>query len=120
MMSDQPSGTIEREHDLRVLIANERPDRLAVVTDILTRLGIPDGTYDQLDAGSPYAYDEQALLFCPLHLPDPRHEGFEAAMHDELTALIEAAEGRTLALFTSWRAMRAAAAGGRPRPSHSA
>ena len=30
-------------------------------------------------------------------------------MHDELAALIEAAEGRTLALFTSWRAMTAAA-----------
>jgi ATP-dependent DNA helicase DinG len=30
-------------------------------------------------------------------------------MHDELEALIRAAGGRTLALFTSWRAMRAAA-----------
>jgi ATP-dependent DNA helicase DinG len=29
-------------------------------------------------------------------------------MHDELEALIKAAGGRTLALFTSWRAMRAA------------
>jgi response regulator NasT len=38
-MSDQPSGTGERDHELRVLIANERPDRLAVVTHILTRLG---------------------------------------------------------------------------------
>jgi ATP-dependent DNA helicase DinG len=73
------------------------------------RLGLPDGSYDQLDVGSPYAYDEQALLYCPVHLPDPRHADFEPAMHAELTALIEAAEGRTLALFTSWRAMRAAA-----------
>ena len=73
------------------------------------RLGLAGGTYDQLDVGSPYAYDEQALLYCPLHLPDPRRPEFEAAMHDELVALIEAAEGRTMALFTSWRAMRAAA-----------
>lgn len=73
------------------------------------RLGLAPGSYDQLDVGSPYAYDEQSLLYCPLHLPDPRHADFEAAMHDELVALIEAAEGRTLALFTSWRAMRAAA-----------
>jgi ATP-dependent DNA helicase DinG len=36
-------------------------------------------------------------------------------MHDELAALIEAAEGRTLALFTSWRAMTAAADAMRPR-----
>jgi ATP-dependent DNA helicase DinG len=73
------------------------------------RLGLPDGTYDQLDVGSPFAYDEQALLYCPLHLPDPRQPDFEPQMHDELARLIEAAEGRTLALFTSWRAMRAAA-----------
>jgi ATP-dependent DNA helicase DinG len=73
------------------------------------RLGVPAGSYDQLDVGSPYAYDEQALLYCPLHLPDPRDPSFEAAMHEELLALIMAAEGRTLALFTSWRAMGAAA-----------
>ncbi|HLI54620.1 MAG TPA: ATP-dependent DNA helicase [Acidimicrobiales bacterium] len=73
------------------------------------RLALPAGSYDQLDVGSPYAYDEQALLYCPVHLPDPRDEKFEAAMHDELVALIEAAGGRTLGLFTSWRAMKAAA-----------
>ncbi len=73
------------------------------------RLGLASGTYDQLDVGSPYSYEEQALLYCPLHLPDPRQAEFEPAMHDELVALIEAAEGRTMALFTSWRAMRAAA-----------
>ncbi|HET9078126.1 MAG TPA: ATP-dependent DNA helicase [Acidimicrobiales bacterium] len=79
------------------------------------RLGLEDATFDQLDVGSPYAYEEQALLYCPLHLPDPRHADFEAAMHDELVALIQAAEGRTMALFTSWRAMRAAAEAVRKR-----
>jgi ATP-dependent DNA helicase DinG len=73
------------------------------------RLGLPLGSYDTLDVGSPYAYDEQALLYCPLHIPDPRSPGYQEAMLAELTALIEAAEGRTLALFTSWRAMTAAA-----------
>lgn len=82
------------------------------------RLGLPDGSYDQLDVGSPYAYDEQALLYCPLHLPDPRDPDFESAMHDELVALIEAAQGRTLALFTSWRAMRAAADQAKKRLSY--
>jgi ATP-dependent DNA helicase DinG len=71
------------------------------------RLGLPAGSYDQVDVGSPFSYDEQSLLYCPLHLPDPRDARFETAMQDELVALIEAAEGRTLALFTSWRAMRA-------------
>jgi ATP-dependent DNA helicase DinG len=81
------------------------------------RLGMGDGTYEQLDVGSPFAYDEQALLYCPVHLPDPRQPEFEPAMHDELAALIEAAGGRTLALFTSWRAMRAAADALRKRVS---
>lgn len=73
------------------------------------RLGLEPGVYEQLDVGSPFDFSEQALLYCPLHLPDPRQADFEAAMHDELVALMDAAEGRTLALFTSWRAMRAAA-----------
>jgi len=81
------------------------------------RLGLPGGSYDQLDVGSPYEYQEQALLYCPLHLPDPRHADYEKAMHDELVAVIEAAEGRTLALFTSWRAMQAAADAVRDRIS---
>jgi ATP-dependent DNA helicase DinG len=73
------------------------------------RLGLPPGSYDILDVGSPFAYSEQALLYCPLHVPDPRSPAYEEAMLAELAALIEAAEGRTLALFTSWRAMTAAA-----------
>jgi len=79
------------------------PPRLA------EKLGLPAGSYEELDVGSPYSYDEQALLYCPMHLPDPRHASYEKAMHDELAFLIEAAGGRTLALFTSWRAMTAAA-----------
>ena len=79
------------------------------------RLGLPAGSYDIADVGSPFAYDEQALLYCPLHLPEPRQPAYEAGMHDELVALMDAAEGRTLALFTSWRAMTAAADAIRPR-----
>ena len=74
------------------------------------RLGLARGEFDQCDVGSPFAFAEQALLYCPLHLPDPRSPSFEATMHAELVALIEAARGRTLALFTSWRATQAAAA----------
>ena len=73
------------------------------------RLGLADGSYDEQDVGSPFSYEEQALLYCPVNLPDPRDANFEAAMHEELISLIEAAEGRALALFTSWRAMKAAA-----------
>ncbi len=79
------------------------------------RLGMPAAKVDELDAGSPFNYAEQALLYCAAHLPDPRQPGFADAAHDELEALIRAAGGRTLALFTSWRAMEAAAEALRPR-----
>jgi ATP-dependent DNA helicase DinG len=36
-------------------------------------------------------------------------------VHDEIQALVEAAGGRTMALFTSWRAMQAAVEALRPR-----
>jgi ATP-dependent DNA helicase DinG len=74
-----------------------------------TRLGLPPEELTELDVGSPFDFQHNALLYCARHLPDPRQPGYEAAMHDELAALITAAGGRTLALFTSWRAMRAAA-----------
>ncbi len=79
------------------------------------RLGVAQGASDELDAGSPFPYEKNALLYCAAHLPDRRREGAEAALHEELGALIEAAGGRTLALFTSWRAMEAAAEALRPR-----
>jgi len=79
------------------------------------RLGMPEEKTDELDVGSPFAYETQALLYCAAHLPDPRQPGYEAMMHDELAWLIGAARGRTMALFTSWRAMRAAAEAARAR-----
>ncbi len=71
-----------------------------------------------MDVGSPFDYPEHAVLYCAAHVPDPRRSGYEAALHEELEALIDAAGGRTLALFTSWRAMQAAAAALRPVVPH--
>ncbi len=64
---------------------------------------------DVIDVGSPFDYEHHALLYCAVHLPDPRHADFAASAHTELIALLTAAGGRTLALFTSWKAMDAAA-----------
>jgi ATP-dependent DNA helicase DinG len=85
-------------------------------TPILTSATIPPGLGGQLglggnlvelDVGSPFDYRRLCLLYVP-RLPDPRHPDHEAQAHAELEFLITAAGGRTLALFTSWRAMRAA------------
>ncbi len=80
-----------------------------VPANLTARLGLPTDDTDTLDVGSPFDYAHQALLYCATHLPDPRNDKYEAAMHRELARLLEAAGGRTLALFTSWRGMRAAA-----------
>lgn len=72
------------------------------------RLGLPGDRTDRLDVGSPFPYGDRALLYCAAHLPDRRNPDATAAVHAELAALITAAGGRTLALFTSWRAMQAA------------
>jgi ATP-dependent DNA helicase DinG len=80
--------------------------------DVLAgRLGLDraERAWQGIDVGSPFDYEQQALLYCAAHLPDPRAAAFEPAMHEELASLVDAAGGRTLALFTSRRAMLAAA-----------
>ena len=99
-------------------------ERTAVLTSATipplaaTRLGIAADSYDERDVGSPFDYRSRSLLYVAAHLPEPRHPRYEAAMLDELERLIVAAGGRTLALFTSWRVMRAAAEHLRPRIEH--
>jgi ATP-dependent DNA helicase DinG len=70
-----------------------------------SRLGVPQGGVTELDVGSPFDYPSQAVLYCAAHLPDPRNAKYLDALADEMAGLIEAAGGRTLALFTSFRVL---------------
>ncbi len=96
------------------------PNVTAVLTsatvplELERRLGLPAPTTDHLEVGSPFPFETCALLYCAKHLPDPRRPEARAALHEELGSLITAAGGRTLALFTSWRAMHDAADALRP------
>lgn len=87
------------------------PERTAILTSatvpigLAERVGIPKDSHDELDAGSPFDFEKQGLLYCATHMPDPRHDSYRDALHDELALLIEAAGGRTLALFTSYKSM---------------
>lgn len=72
-----------------------------------SQLGLPESAVT-LDVGSPFDYAANSLLYCPTHLPDPRSSDFRAAQHDEIELLMSAAGGGTLALFTSFSAMREA------------
>ena len=58
-----------------------------------------------LTVPSPFDHARQGWLYVAKHLPEPNDPRFGEAMADELHALITAAGGRTLALFTSRAAM---------------
>lgn len=91
------------------------PEHTAVLTSatipsgLAARVGIAEDAHDEMDAGSPFDFESQGLLYCATHVPDPRNEAYRDALHDELAFLIAAAGGRTLALFTSYKAMNLAA-----------
>lgn len=71
-----------------------------------------------LDVGSPFDYGQQAILYVAKHLPSPGRDGLGGAQLDEIVQLVDAAEGRTLGLFSSRRAAEAAAEAVRSRLPH--
>ncbi len=71
------------------------------------RMGLADATTLQLD--SPFDYRNNALLWLPEHLPEPRDPGFVPALLDRVVPLLEASGGRAFLLFTSHRALKHAA-----------
>lgn len=68
-------------------------------------VGLPADRTDELALDSPFDYASHTLLYCPPQVPAPGTPGYAEALHDELEALIGAADGATLALFTSFRAL---------------
>ena len=59
----------------------------------------------ELALGSPYDFAEQALVYLPERMPDPRSPESRAAVADEVLSLCEYSCGRALVLTTSWRAL---------------
>ena len=76
-----------------------------IPASLARRVGLPEDVTDEADVGSPFDYERQAVLYCAMHLPEPRSPKYRDAANEEMIELIEAAGGRTLALFTSWKAM---------------
>jgi len=63
-----------------------------------------------LDVGSPFEHAKSGILYVAAHLPPPGRDGTGSAEQlDEIAGLITAAGGRTLGLFSSMRAAKAAA-----------
>jgi len=71
-----------------------------------------------VDVGSPFQHAKAGILYVAAHLPPPGRDGTGSAEQlSEITELITAAGGRTLGLFSSMRAARAAAEAMRERLS---
>lgn len=71
---------------------------------LIKRLGIPYAR--TLNVASPFDFQEQALLYVPQHLPDPRDPGFLRAAAAEIVRILNHSRGRAFVLCTSYQAMR--------------
>ena len=120
---DRPQLRISPLHVGEVLSGSVWGNVSAVLTSATVpaslpeRVGLPlDGT-EVLSVESPFDYEKNSRLYCSPTFPDRNDPRFTDFVHDELEALIGAAGGRTLALFTSNKALHAATAAMRERLS---
>ncbi len=74
---------------------------------IRTRLGLNRSGTNVLKLASEFDYKQQAILYLPRRMPDPRSVDFTAAAAREIISILEASRGRAFVLFTSYAAMRA-------------
>jgi ATP-dependent DNA helicase DinG len=70
-------------------------------------LGLHDA--DTLNLDSPFDYENNALLWLPEGLPEPREQSFVPALLEQVRPILEASKGRAFMLFTSHRALKQAA-----------
>lgn len=76
---------------------------------LVMSLGLGEQLVTTMDVGSPFDHAAQGILYVAADLPAPSRDGVAMEALDELAGLIEAAGGRTLALFSSWRGVERAA-----------
>jgi ATP-dependent DNA helicase DinG len=69
------------------------------------RLGLTDAS--EAVVGSPFDFADQALLYLPRSMPDPRSDAFLERAAEEILALLALSEGRALVLTSSYRALDA-------------
>jgi ATP-dependent DNA helicase DinG len=103
---------VDVSHELRERLWNDGPTAILVsatlttgedATFVRSRLGLDQAR--ELVVGSPYDFGEQALLYVPRGMPDPRADGFTERAADEVVSLLALSEGRALVLTSSYRAL---------------
>jgi len=98
--------------ELRERLWDEGPTAILVSATLATgedasfvrrRLGLSRAR--EVVVGSPFDFREQALLYVPRTMPDPRSEGFGDRAADEGLSLLSLSQGRALVLTSSYRAL---------------
>ena len=74
---------------------------------IIERTGFTDAR--ELLLGSPFDYPNAAVLCLPSDMPEPRSWAYQDALESAIKDAAIAADGRTMALFTSYSALRSTA-----------
>jgi DNA polymerase-3 subunit epsilon/ATP-dependent DNA helicase DinG len=74
---------------------------------VIERVGFSDT--QQLLLGSPFNYEEAALLCVPKDMPEPNADDYQRAVNWAVIRAAESSGGRAMALFTSHASLRACA-----------
>ena len=91
----------------------------SIMTSATLAVGRPDLMYfrrrigadeaEALQLGSPFDFQKQMKLFVVRKMPDPRADGYNAALAEWIARFVEDTDGRAFVLFTSYRTMQALA-----------
>ena len=71
---------------------------------VRARLGVRDA--DEVTLPSEFRYEEQAILYLPRTMPDPRSPAFAREACREIREILARTEGRAFVLFTSYSVLR--------------
>jgi ATP-dependent DNA helicase DinG len=111
---ERPEMKISPLHVGEVLAKNVWNEHTAVLTSATVptsmpdRVGLPAEGTEVLTVDSPFDYERNSRLYCSPEFPEWKSPKYSEFLYDEMEALITAAGGRTLALFTSNKALHAA------------
>jgi ATP-dependent DNA helicase DinG len=71
---------------------------------VRNRLGVREA--EEIRLASEFRYEEQAILYLPPSMPDPRSPLFSRAASREILEILRRTEGRAFVLFTSYSVLR--------------
>lgn len=72
---------------------------------VRSRLGISHA--DEIRLASEFDFTQQAILYLPPKMPDPREDSFAMAASKQVIEILKRTRGRAFVLFTSYATMRA-------------